>query len=305
MPELAEHLGPIELTEWPDDRDAALDDFVELLTVLSPKSPHEPEDVERDISRVMASESTRLLAQGNTGRIASMVTVSIVPTLTGNGNRIWIDDVATLDSQQRRGYSRKLMGAAEELAADNGSEVYLSSSTKRGVARDFYERSGYRLLNDDPEDPKVIFRSTTIGKDEDPTTPLFVEELTPGFHHDDVSDLSHLLNVEPYDVQRRMLAIVGSPSTRAFMVRALNGEIVGVATANETPIPVGKKPWIDDIAGRDKDAAQMALEAAGKWLGHDYKHVNIVASPGSEFGNGFEMRDSGLYVKRLGEIAAA
>jgi Acetyltransferases len=302
MTALSEASGPFEMTEWPEDRESTITDFCDLLEELTSRD-QEPDAVHDNVDRVLRSPTSHLLVVERAGRVASTLTVNAYPTLTGEGTRAWIDDVSTLPEAQRNGLSKQLMAAGEELAAPSG-EVYLTSKPDRGVARSFYESRGYELLNE-ADEPLVVFRSTTIGKEEDPTAPLSVEELTPGFHHNDVGDLARLLDVDPYQMQRRMLAIVGSPTTRTFIVRTPSGEIVGVATGNETPIPVGKKPWIDDIKGRDADAEQTALEAAGKWLGGRYKYVNIVAAPDTEFGNGFAVRNTGLYVKRLGGIATA
>lgn len=291
-----------EMTEWPEDRDLVVTDFCDLLEELTGRD-QDPNTVHDNLNRVLNSPTSHLLVIERAGRIASTLTVNTYPILTGEGSRSWIDDVATLPEAKRNGLSKQLMTTGEALAAPSG-EVYLTSKPDRGVARSFYENRGYELLNEAAA-PLVVFRSTTVGRGQNPHEgSIYIEELNSNFQETDVNDLSRLLGIEECILMQRMVAVANSPTTKTFVVRALNGELIGVATGNETPIPVGKKPWIDDIAGVDDEAKQMATTAAGYWLGSGYKHVNIVAPPDTGYSE-YVIRETGLYGKHLGRIATA
>jgi GNAT superfamily N-acetyltransferase len=298
---LTESLSPFVMTEWPEQgRDEMVEDYTDLLEELTGRD-QEPTEVEENLDRVLRSPISHLVVVQQGSQFISTATLNSLPVLSGTGRRLWIDDVVTLPTYQKQGHSKRVMNLMEELAANEGDAVYLSSSAHRGPARQGYEKRGYELLNEASE-PQVIFRNTKIGKGEDQGE-MDAEVLGTNFTAYDVEELAALLGEDPLSLEKKLQTAVDSPTTRVFVTRGEGGGISGVAVANETPIPVGKKPWIDDIAGLYEHDLESVVHAAGTWLGSSYKHVNIVSSPTSDFGEDWKIRDSGLYVKRLGSLA--
>jgi GNAT superfamily N-acetyltransferase len=296
---LTESLSPFVMAEWPEQgREEMVEDFTDLLETLTERD-QDPTEVERNLDRVLRSPISHLVVVQQGSQYISTATLNSLPVLSGRGRRLWIDDVATLPTYQGQGHSRRVMDTLEQMAANDGDEVYLTSSAHRGPARRGYEKRGYELLNE-AADPFVVFRNTKIGKIDSPSD---AEPLRSDFTADDVDELAALLDQDPVAIERNLNAALASESTRVFVARGDGGGISAVAVANETPIPVGKKPWIDDIAGLyDRDIDSVVV-AAGTWLGSDYKHVNTVAPPSALLGEDWKIRDSGLYVKRLGSLA--
>ncbi len=299
---LSESLLPVSMDEWPEDptRLSAGEDFADLLEELTGRD-QDLAEVDDNVSRVFASPNAELLVVRHADRIISTATLSANPILRGEGVRLWIDDVVTAPDEQGRGHSKRVMNAIEEMAAELGSEVYLTSAAHRGPARAGYEKRGYTLLNE-TSDPLVVYRSTTIGKAVI-APEVDAQILGSNFTVSDTFEIGSLLDEGPDTVAHNLEQALQSPTTRVYVTRGENDNITGVAVANETPIPVGKKPWIDDIAGSTPEDVTSVVLAAGTWLGSNYKHVNIVAPPDSAYGEGFTQRDSGLYVKQLGGSA--
>lgn len=297
---LAEFLAPFEMADWPEGREEMVEDYTDLLETLTERD-QDPEEVEQSLDRVLRSPISHLVVVQQGSQFISTATLNSLPVLTGTGRRLWIDDVVTLPTYQGQGHSKRVMDAMEEMAAMEGDEVYLTSSAHRGPARRGYEKRGYELLNE-AADPRVVFRNTEIGKGDDEIL-ADAEALGTQFTASDVDEIAALLGEDPSKLEEHLETAIKSPTTRVFVTRGEGGGISGVAVANQTPIPVGKKPWIDDIAGMYPQDVQSVVLAAGSWLGGEYKHVNIVAPPDSEFGEGWKIRDTGLYVKRLGSLA--
>lgn len=294
---LTESLSPFVMTEWPEQgRDEMVEDYTDLLEELTGRD-QEAGEVEENLDRVLHSPISHLVVVQQGSQFISTATLNALPVLSGSGRRWWIDDVVTLPTYQGQGHSKRVMDTLEDMAED---DVFLTSKAERGPARRGYAKRGYDLLNE-AEEPQVVFRNTEIGKSGD--EPADAETLGTDFTAYDVEELAALLDQDPAKLEENLEAAVKSETTRVFVTRGTGGGISGVAVANETPIPVGKKPWIDDIAGIYEQDTRAVVRAAGTWLGGRYKHVNIVAPPTSDFGEGWKIRNSGLYVKRLGSLA--
>jgi GNAT superfamily N-acetyltransferase len=297
---LTEALSPFVMTEWPEQgRDEMVEDYTDLLEELTGRDQN-PQDVEKNLDRVLRSPISHLVVVQQGSQFISTATLNAIPILSGRGSRLWIDDVVTLPTYQGQGHSKGVMNVLEEMAAEEGDEVYLTSSAHRGPARRGYEKRGYELLNE-AVNPMVVFRNTEVGKSD--TEPSDAETLGTNFTANDIEEMAALLDQDPARLEENLETAVKSETTRIFITRGEDEGISGVAVANETPIPVGKKPWIDDIVGMSEHDVESVVRAAGTWLGSNYKHVNIIAPPSFDFGEGWNIRDSGLYVKRLGSLA--
>ena len=139
------------MTGWPEDPGAYTDaahDLTNLVNTLS-TTRHRPHDVIDHVTAVMDSPSSHLLVtSSDDGEIITTLTLNQNHVLTGTGSEFWIDDVATAGHMQRQGHNKRIMDAAETLAAQlGGGAVYLSSIVDRGPARHGYESRGYVLLN--------------------------------------------------------------------------------------------------------------------------------------------------------------
>jgi hypothetical protein len=282
------------------DRDTILQFSGILLPTLTDK-PWGPDVVGENLQEVLASPNSHLLVLNEGGVVTSTATVNFCRTLHGEGVEAWVDDVVTDPVYQGGGRMKHIMAAAEALAVTEASHVSLTSSTHRGPARAGYEKTGYVLKNEEKDHPLVVFRNTSLGYAAIADTDLSL--LGANYTNADIGDLAELLNEDFHVIERNLEAALASPTTAVIVSRNEHG-ISGVAVANETPIPVGKKPWIDDIAGTPEGIEEAMADANG-WVATRYDFANIVAHPDADFGPDYVQRSSGLYVKQLGAPALA
>jgi GNAT superfamily N-acetyltransferase len=101
----------------------------------------------------------RIIADLTCGRLGGWVAEdegSIVAFAMAYGDDGQIFALFTLPGFERRGHGQRLLDEALAWLRDNGhSEAWLS--TGRGtVAQSFYERRGWRIIGDDPDDSEDI-----------------------------------------------------------------------------------------------------------------------------------------------------
>jgi GNAT superfamily N-acetyltransferase len=261
-----------------------------LLTTLSTKRPAY-ETVAANLGEVVDSETTLLAAVNYGGRLASTATLNTAPILTGNGYNSWIDDVVTDPDAQGQGLSKMCMNTLEDIAKSTFcNRIFLTSTPERGAARVSYEKRGYRLLGQTP-----VFRNSVI-QERGPveTTAQMLEGATDR----DVEQLSELLQVEPTALNMRLNNVLESRTSQLFVNRTgSRGDIRGVAVANMCPIPVGYKPWIDDIEGYTRVDRVEARLAAENWVAESFPFVNIIGIPGvkENLDSSYEALTTGLY----------
>lgn len=285
----------VVMSDWPpQEMPNALGDFTELVETLTGRSAT-PEMVQENIQSTVESPNAALCTVPQDDHVVAMATLNRCPTLTGRGRRYWIDDVATLASHRQRGLSRLLMDAMESSVVPTGCDVYLTSQPHRGAARAGYEKRGYTLLNEESP-PTVVFRTEQTGV----TPPSGVEVLDASFDERTVEQLAALLQEQPQIVAQNLARAIASPITRVFVSKDRGG-VQAVAVKNEPRIPVGKKPWIDSIAGNSLAHTHAVVTAAV--ADTDYKYVNVVAPADTNLGEGWFQRSTGLYVKQLGAAA--
>ena len=269
-------------------------DFTGLLEVLT-TSPQNPQIVESNLLRATDSELTTVytIRAGEAEPVIATATLNRLPVLSDRGSVMWIDDVVTNPSSQGRGLSKMLMDTMESKAAQSSDSVLLTSSPDRGPARAGYTKRGYALF---PEGLKV-FRTTELSTERPADTKMMQDYTTR-----DIEEMAELTGQDPATLEVNLSGILDSVTSAVFE-RRQRGALTALAVANICPIPVGLKPWIDDISGNTPEDKRAVVRAGEVWMSQQgAPYANIVAAFPEGLADTYAARASGLFIKRFDTV---
>jgi len=225
--------------------------------------------------------------------VASLVSNSYDDLAKEAGQGIlWIDDVVTNPEDQGNGLSRAGMDLAEVDGGIYSRAVLLTSNPTREVARAGYERRGYSLEGG-------VWRKTfdDIRPAGELATMLTVENLD----EDLVAAVDEVLP-DRENLEGRLEDLAEADFSKLFIQRE-NGRVTSVIGAYLCPITVGYKPWLHAIYDAQTEAGLQAQVDAEAWARAHNKSVNFIVAEGLSAGlsntDGYQQRDTGLYVKRF------
>ncbi len=114
-----------------------------LLPQLSPRLTQADGELLR---RMVESPSARLVVAEEEGRVVGML--SLVWYDVPSGRKAWVEDVVTDSLVRGRGIGRLLVQRAEQLAAENGVEkLMLTSSAHRVAAHALYRSEKFEVAD--------------------------------------------------------------------------------------------------------------------------------------------------------------
>lgn len=121
-------------------------EIADCYDVMAELRPHVPRERFLALVKSMHAEGYRLACIREGGRVVAVAGYRISTNLF-YGRNLYVDDLATAESERSKGHGKALLDWLRQLALESGCDaLHLDSGVQRKRAHQFYLREGLELL---------------------------------------------------------------------------------------------------------------------------------------------------------------